>query len=98
MYRIVWTYTLARADARAFEKAYGPGGDWATLFGQSRSYLGTTLYRDTGRPDHYLTVDYWTSEAAWRRFLRTHGPQYEALDNRLAPLTNSQERLAAASV
>lgn len=98
MYRIVWTYTLGRADVRAFEKAYGPGGDWAVFFGQSQSYLGTTLYRDTARPDHYLTVDYWTSESAWRRFLGTHGPQYEALDNRLAPLTNSQERLAAATV
>lgn len=97
MYLIVWTYTLGSADVRAFERAYGPGGDWSILFGQSQHYLGTTLYRDTARPDHYLTVDYWTSEAAWRGFLRTHGPQYEALDNRLAPLTISQERLAVAS-
>lgn len=98
MYRIVWTYTLGGADARAFEKAHGPGGDWAGLFGQSPHYLGTTLYRDTARDDHYLSVDYWTSEAGWRGFVRDHGPQCEALANRLASQTNSRERLSASSV
>lgn len=97
MYRIVWTYTIRGANGRDFERAYGPGGAWAELFGLSPAYLGTTLYRDTERPDHYLTVDYWTTEAAWRAFLRANGPRYEALDNRLAPLTRSQERLATAS-
>jgi hypothetical protein len=98
MYRIVWTYTLGRADPRAFEKAHGPGGDWAVLFSQSPHYLGTTLYRDTERADHYLSVDYWTSEGAWRGFVRDHGPQCEALGNRLVSLTNSRERLSATSV
>lgn len=97
MYRIVWTYTVEQPRARAFEKAYGPEGDLAALFGRAEGFLGTALFRDTGREDRYLTVDYWTTEPAWRAFLRDFPAQHEALETHLAALTVAQNRVAAVS-
>jgi hypothetical protein len=95
VYLRVWEYDVAAADAAEFERVYGPDGEWATLFGSSDEFLGTELFRRVGEPGRYLTVDRFSSEAAWRRFATDHAASYAALDVRTERLTLAERELAA---
>jgi quinol monooxygenase YgiN len=68
-------------------------GDWAQLFQRGRGYVGTELYRSADDGAHFVTVDRWTNQAAWRAFLEEWGETYERLDTRLTRLTASQRVL-----
>jgi heme-degrading monooxygenase HmoA len=63
-------------DAAAFERAYGPDGEWAQFFRQGRGYIGTELLRDLEEPDRYLVVDRWESADAYNAFLGEHNAEY----------------------
>lgn len=93
MHVVAWRYRVAAGREADFERLYGTGGDWARLFRRSSDYLGTDLYRDTAHVDVYLTLDRWTSRAAYDDFLRHAHDDYAALDARGDALTVEEECL-----
>jgi heme-degrading monooxygenase HmoA len=68
-------------------------GDWAQLFQRGRGHVGTELYRSTDDEPHFVTVDRWTDQAAWRAFLDEWRESYDALDTTMSRLTASQRSL-----
>lgn len=74
---------------REFERAYGPQGDWALLFAKSQQYRGTELLRPLERRI-YLTIDRWTSAAAFEAFRRQWQAEYDALDRRCEAVTERE--------
>ncbi len=95
MYHIVWEYEVRDGQLAAFESLYGSTGEWSRLFQAAEGYRGTELYRDTARPMHFVTLDRWTSAAAFEAFLPTVREAYERLDERGAELTVRETRLGA---
>ena len=95
MYIIVWEYEVRADRLGAFEALYGPAGAWARLFGQADEYRGTDLYRDTTRPTRYVTIDRWTSPAAFEAYIPTVRQAYQQLDESAAALTVRERRLGA---
>ena len=90
---IVWEFRV-KAEARAaFERAYGSDGDWARLFRRAAGYLGTELLRDAADSARYLTIDRWSSPAAFDDFRRDFAQEYEETDRRCAELTESETRV-----
>jgi heme-degrading monooxygenase HmoA len=91
----VWRYTVAEARREAFERAYGPEGDWARLFARQEGFRGTELLgaADSGSDGTlaYVTIDRWRDRADWGAFLAEHGEDYRALDVRLDKLTLQEE-------
>ena len=74
MIALVFSYEVR--DAEAFERAYGPEGDWAQFFAQGRGYVGTELLRDVELPSRYLVVDRWESIEEYNAFLAEHQDEY----------------------
>jgi len=86
----VWEFEVNSEKPHAFEKAYGPNGDWARFFRQGEGYIRTELIRDPKRPGRYVTLDFWTSRLAYLRFKRQHLAAYKALDKRCEKLTQNE--------
>jgi heme-degrading monooxygenase HmoA len=95
MFMIVWQFEIAEENIAAFEAAYGPEGPWTLLFRESPDYKGTEMLRDAYVPGSYLTIDRWTSEAAFRSFRKKHDGAYEALDRQCDALTARETRIGA---
>ncbi len=93
MYWVVWSYDVKPAQVKAFERAYGPDGDWDRLFQRAPGYGGTELRRETDRAAHYVTIDRWDSRADYQRFKDTFRKEYEVLDARCGALTDFEKRL-----
>ncbi len=92
-YVYVWEFVVTRDRARDFERAYGVDGDWERLFRRADGYLRTELIRDRGRPERYLTIDYWESKAAFDAFRSRFAPEFEALDAACAALTTRETEI-----
>jgi quinol monooxygenase YgiN len=95
MYHIVWEYEVRADQLAAFEVLYGPTGAWTQLFRSADGYRGTELYRDTARPTHFVTLDRWTSPAAFEAYIPTIREAYDRLDEQGAALTMRERRLGA---
>ena len=97
MFVRTWRYRVDRGIREAFERAYGPDGDWARLFAKGSGFLGTELLgavdRGSGDALAYVTIDRWRDRSDWDAFLADHGEDYRALDERLEHLTLSEEDL-----
>ena len=91
----IWRFRPLPGKCEAFEDAYGPNGAWARLFHRAAGYLGTTLLKGEGDSPEYLTVDRWSSRAAWEAFLRDHQAEYAALDGRCESLTAMEEDIGS---
>src|SRR5262245_42394930 len=52
MYVVVWRFQAKPGREHDFEQAYGPAGDWVTLFRSDPEYVGTELLRDLDRPGY----------------------------------------------
>ena len=87
MYVIVWRFQVKPGREAEFERAYGPKGAWATFFATDSKYHGTVLVRDAAREGAYLTIDTWTSRAAYEAFRAWNRAQYAAIDRRCEELT-----------
>lgn len=70
MFVVLWEYEVKPGCEQAFEKVYGPGGDWDSLFRSDPNHTGTYLFRDTVRPRVYLTTDYWHSRKSYEDFCK----------------------------
>ena len=67
LYHIVWSFEVKPGSIDAFERTYGPAGEWARLFHKAPGYRGTELLKDVDTPGRYLTIDRWASrEDFWR--------------------------------
>lgn len=88
MYVAVWRFTTN--DPEAFERHYGPKGTWAQLFRRSAEYVRTDLLTDGSA---YLTMDWWTSRAAYEGFRRDHAGDYARVDLECQALTSTEEDL-----
>jgi heme-degrading monooxygenase HmoA len=98
MFIVVWQFEIAEENIAAFEAAYGPEGPWSLLFRSSPEYQGTEMLRDFYVPGSYLTIDRWTSEAAFRAFRKEHDEAYESLDRSCDALTSRETRVGAYTV
>jgi heme-degrading monooxygenase HmoA len=87
---IIWEFHVNARKRRAFERAYGPDGDWAKFFREGKGYLGTELIQDTQQPDRYLTMDYWNSRANYETFKKQNRKMYEIIDQKCEALTTKE--------
>jgi len=71
---LVFSYEVREPEE--FERAYGPGGDWARFFRTGRGYIGTELLRDVELPGRYLVVDRWETAEAYNAFAAEHRDEY----------------------
>ena len=94
MFIFIWEYIVREGLEAKFEKIYGAQGDWAQLFKHGEGYLGTDLFRDSNHPRRYITIDRWTSFAAFDSFREKCRLQYEALDSRCEYLTEREAEIA----
>jgi heme-degrading monooxygenase HmoA len=90
---IVWEFRILPGKKRAFEKVYGPQGDWAQLFRRAKGFVRTELLRDRNTRGQYLTIDYWQSRQAFAAFKKKKSADYDALDQKCARLTQSESKL-----
>lgn len=93
MYVILWRFRPLVSRESEFARAYGPAGEWASLFSRGDGYLGTELLRHSEDPTEYLTVDRWVSRAAHERFLNRFGDEYRQLDRRLEGIAGEETLL-----
>lgn len=86
----IWEFQVKPDREAAFEQAYGPHGDWVQLFRKAPGYIRTELLRDTDKPNRYVTIDHWQSEAAQRDFRQRFAAEFEAIDKKCEALTQSE--------
>ena len=91
----IWKFRPPEDRAHEFAIAYGADGVWAALFGTAQGYLGTTLYRPGEPGGWWLTVDRWSSAAAFESFGHAHGEEYRALDRALEGVAGEEEFVGA---
>jgi heme-degrading monooxygenase HmoA len=84
---IAWIFHVKPGKQRVFRRTYGPAGNWAQLFAKDPHYMGTDLLHHPRDTRCYLTIDRWTSRAAYHRFKKQHRKEYAALDARCETLT-----------
>jgi len=87
MFLVLWEYEVKPECAVRFEKVYGPGGDWDSLFHTDPNHAGTRLFRDVARSGVYLTADYWVSRKTYEEFLALRSSEYKRLDASCEDLT-----------
>lgn len=86
----IWKYLVPPESAAAFEKAYGPDGEWVSLFRQHEGYLHTELHKDLADPDTFLTIDYWQSQEAYDSFREQSADEFKQLDDKFERLNNQE--------
>jgi heme-degrading monooxygenase HmoA len=91
MYVIMWEFQPKAGYEEEFEQAYGPGGVWAELFQRADAYRGTELLHDTRNTRRYVSVDRWTSQAAYDEFRSILAGEYDAIDQQCALFTESEQ-------
>ncbi len=90
---VVWEFRVRPGRRKAFEKAYGPGGDWVKLFQHDPAYLRAELIRDRVKLTRYLTLDFWHSRKAYQEFKKKNRKDYALIDKNCELLTASERML-----
>lgn len=88
---IVWSFEVKPEHVGAFERVYGPGGEWALLFRKAPGYKGTELLRDVDGAGRYVTIDRWRSREDFWRLREAFRADYVALDARCKALTRREQ-------
>ena len=57
MFLVLWEFEVKPGCEERFERVYGAGGDWDSLFRRDSNHAGTYLFRDLAKPRVYLTAD-----------------------------------------
>ncbi|WP_158513589.1 antibiotic biosynthesis monooxygenase family protein [Kozakia baliensis] len=91
----MWAFSVLPSQIKIFESAYGPEGPWARLFSSSPAFLDTRLLRDIDEAGRYLTIDRWSSMAAYEIFRQDHLDAYGALDSACSPLFREKRVVGA---
>ncbi|GAB3105090.1 antibiotic biosynthesis monooxygenase family protein [Lysobacter terrae] len=95
MFVVIWEYEVRAGCEAAFTALYGGDGDWVALFRDYGGYVGTELLRDLDAPERFVTIDRWTSQAAYAAFLTAAQPRYAQIDARGDALTAAERRIGA---
>lgn len=95
MFVVLWEFEVKPGNEDRFERVYGPGGDWDSLFRRNPHHAATALWRDMSRPGIYLTADYWHSRAAYESFLTAQETAYKLLDAATQDLTTRERKIGA---
>lgn len=95
MHAIVWEFWAKAGQEAEFERVYGPEGAWARLFARGEGFLGTELLRDADQRGRYLTIDRWTSSAAFDAFRQRWAEEYRALDRQCEALRQRETPLGS---
>ena len=74
MIALVFRYEVR--EPAAFERVYGPNGEWAAFFRRGAGFIGTELLRDVEEPERYLVIDRWESADAYNGFVAEHREEY----------------------
>jgi antibiotic biosynthesis monooxygenase (ABM) superfamily enzyme len=93
MIAIVWEFVVKPRSVAAFQRIYGPNGDWAALFRQYPGYEGTTLLRDAAADTRFMTIDHWKNVALFSRMRQSSQQEYSRLDGRCRALTVSEREV-----
>lgn len=80
MVATIWRFRVQPGKLDAFERAYGPDGDWARLFARADGFIATDLLKLHGEPATYLTIDRWRCETDFTRAKAILADDYAALD------------------
>jgi hypothetical protein len=88
LFAILWRFTTSTPEE--FERHYGPEGTWVRFFRQDPEYVGSSLVKGEG---HYLTLDWWTSRAAYEAFRERHADEYAEIDRACERVTSREEKL-----
>jgi Antibiotic biosynthesis monooxygenase len=94
MFLVLWEFEVKPECEERFERVYGTGGDWDSLFRRDSHYERTELFRDTDRP-LYLTADYWKSRQSYEEFLQARGAEYKGLDSVAEELTANERHIGS---
>jgi hypothetical protein len=104
----MWKFQVDARMEKSFKKVYGPDGDWARLFAQDESYVGTELIHaskngaskagasksgDSKGVRMYVTLDFWTSQESYDEFRKRHLANYKALDEKCREMTKSEREI-----
>jgi heme-degrading monooxygenase HmoA len=95
---VVWEFVVRADSVEEFERAYGPGGDWARLFAAHHGFRGTVLLRDLAYEHRYLTVDSWESAEDRAAMLGRARDEYARIDRACEALTESERELGTLAV
>lgn len=93
MFSSVWEFRVKRELQGAFEKVYGPNGDWVRLFRSHAGYVHTVLLRDEADDLRYLTIDTWESRAHFLDFRERASVEFDALDQVCQSLMQSERQV-----
>jgi heme-degrading monooxygenase HmoA len=89
----MWEFQVRPGMEKRFEKIYGSDGDWARLFIQDESYIGTDLVHRLNGERNYMTLDFWRSQQAYDKFRKRHLAKYKTLDQQCEDLTESEREI-----
>ncbi len=95
MFVVLWEFEVKPGSEDRFERVYGPGGDWDSLFRRDPHHAATHLWRDMERQSIYLTADYWHSREAYDAFLAAQETEYKLLDAATQGLTTREQKIGA---
>lgn len=101
---VIWEYDVPARCEVAFTALYGDQGEWVALFRGFEGYIGTELLRDAREPlaheaaagdqlVRFVTIDRWTSQAAYDAFLTAAESRYAHIDARGDALTATERCL-----
>ena len=93
MFVALWEFEVKPGCQERFQKAYGPGGDWARLFRNDANYQETRLLHNPAHPAIFLSLDFWTSRQAYESFMASHAAEYERLDAVGEELTRRERKI-----
>jgi heme-degrading monooxygenase HmoA len=95
VYIRIWEFQAQAGREKEFEKIYGPEGDWVELFRKSKAFLRTEVYRDLETSGRYVTIDYFSSQAAFQSFLKEFRERYGSLDQLGETVCASEKRIGS---
>ena len=95
MFLVLWQFEVKPGCEQRFERVYGPGGDWDSLFQSDAHHAGTYLFRDTTNSRLYVTADFWRSRKSYEEFLQAQNATYKSLDAASGYLTLSERHLGS---
>lgn len=95
MFVVIWEYEVHAGREAAFVSLYGDDGEWVALFREYDGYIGTELLRDAREANRFVSIDRWSSQQDYERFLTAAESRYARIDARGDALTAAERRVGA---
>jgi hypothetical protein len=95
MFVVLWEGDVKPGCEEPFEKVYGPGGDWDSVFRRDPNHCGTCLYRHTARPGVCFSTDYRLNCKSHEEFLQAQKSDYHSLDAATENLISTERHIGS---